>query len=197
MLNLPDHGPDQARARYVTDDRVMIVQNDHIDLTQTSVYYRTVAGKIQAEIRQTKPFRCIEEEAFLNIQRTADVMMQDLIQVLKPYGLSPTQYNVLRILRGAGDAGVTCKDIGSRMVTRDPDITRLLDRLERRHLITRSRAKEDRRFVSIQISEDGMEALRELDEPVTEMCLRVMQNLGSDRVQTLIELLEQTRERSS
>src|SRR4030095_13474299 len=109
-------------------------------------------GRILEELHQTKPFLYVEEEAFLNVQRTADVLMQQLVSVLKSYGLSPTQYNVLRILRGAGAAGMTCKDVGSRMITPDPDITRLLDRLERRNLLTRNRAREDRRFVTIQIT---------------------------------------------
>ncbi len=91
------------------------------------------------ELRQTKPFLHIEEEAFLNVQRTADVLMQQLASVLKSHGLSATQYNVLRILRGAGMAGMTCKDVGSRMISPDPDITRLLDRLEKRNLLTRNR----------------------------------------------------------
>ena len=87
-----------------------------------------MAGKILKELQQTKPFRHIEEEIFLNLQRAADATLQELADVLRPLGISPTQYNVLRILRGAGETGVTCKDIAARMITRDPDITRLLDR---------------------------------------------------------------------
>jgi DNA-binding MarR family transcriptional regulator len=113
-----------------------------------------VPGKILDELQQTKPFRHIEEELFLNIQRTADILLQEILDVLRPCGLSATQYNVLRILRGAGEAGVTCKEIGARLVTRDPDITRLLDRLEKRNLLTRARTREDRRFVSIRISDE-------------------------------------------
>src|SRR5258708_27211696 len=98
------------------------------------------------EIRQSRPIRLWEEKASMNIVRTADVLMAKVMDMLKPYGLSATQYNVLRILRGAGAAGATCKDVAGRMLTRDPDITRLMDRLEKRGLLTRDRAREDRRF---------------------------------------------------
>src|SRR5947209_5201246 len=100
-----------------------------------------MAGKLQQEIRQSKAIRLLEEEATLNIVRTADALVLGLTDLLKPYGLSATQYNVLRILRGAGEDGASCKDVGSRMVTRDPDITRLMDRLEKRGVLTRDRAK--------------------------------------------------------
>lgn len=153
-----------------------------------------MAGKILKELQQGKPFRHIEEEVFLNVQRTADVMLQELLDVLRPVGLSVTQYNVLRILRGAGDAGVTCKDIGARMITRDPDITRLLDRLERRSLLTRNRAKEDRRFVSIRITEEGLELLKQLDVPVEEKQVAIMRHMSEPQLASLIDLLEQARD---
>jgi DNA-binding MarR family transcriptional regulator len=153
-----------------------------------------VAGKILKELQQTKPFRHIEEEVFLNIQRTADAMMQQLLDVLRPAGLSATQYNVLRILRGAGETGVTCKDIASRMITRDPDITRLLDRLERRSLLTRNRAREDRRFVSIRITDQGLSLLDELDEPVRDKQIAILRHIGPERLAEFIQLLEQARD---
>jgi DNA-binding MarR family transcriptional regulator len=153
-----------------------------------------VAGRILEELQQTRPFLYIEEEAFLNVQRTADVLMQQLVSVLKSYGLSPTQYNVLRILRGAGAAGMTCKDVGSRMITPDPDITRLLDRLEKRDLLTRNRAREDRRFVTIQITPQGMEILSQLDGPIRQMQLEIFRNLGEDRVRQMVDMLETVRD---
>ena len=152
-----------------------------------------MAGKILKELQQTKPFRHIEEEVFLNIQRTADAMMQGVSDVLKPFGLSPTQYNVMRILRGAGDNGVTCKEIGARMITRDPDITRLLDRLERRSLLTRNRTKEDKRFVAIRITDEGLALLQELDEPVAAKQIDLMKHIEKSRLSTVIELLETLR----
>jgi len=153
-----------------------------------------VAGKILQELRQNRPFRHLEEELFLNVQRTADVLMQELLDVLKPFGLSVTQYNVLRILRGAGEAGLSCKDIGARLITRDPDITRLLDRLERRHLLTRNRAKQDRRFVSIRITDHGLAVLRELDEPVGQRQVDLMCHIDKAQLPVAIDILEQLRD---
>jgi len=154
----------------------------------------TVAGNILKELQQTKPFRHIEEEIFLNLQRAADAAMQELADVLRASGISPTQYNVLRILRGAGDAGVTCKDIAARMITRDPDITRLLDRLERRHLLTRSRAIEDRRFVAIRITDTGLALLADLDSPIEQKQIALMRHMTKDQLNLILELLERIRE---
>lgn len=153
-----------------------------------------MAGKILKELQQSKPFRHLEEEVFLNLQRTADALMQEITDILKPFGLSPTQYNVMRILRGAGDAGITCKEIGARMITRDPDITRLLDRLERRHLVTRNRAKEDRRFVSIHITNEGLSLLKELDDPIAQRQLDLMGHMDKQQLYRMVELLETIRE---
>jgi DNA-binding MarR family transcriptional regulator len=155
-----------------------------------------VPGKILDELQQTKPFRHIEEELFLNIQRTADILLQEILDVLRPSGLSATQYNVLRILRGAGEAGVTCKDIGARLVTRDPDITRLLDRLEKRNLLTRARTREDRRFVNIRISDEGMDLLRQLDGPVEEKQVEMMRHMSREQLASGIALLERLRDRN-
>jgi DNA-binding MarR family transcriptional regulator len=154
----------------------------------------TVAGKILKELQQTKPFRHIEEEIFLNLQRAADAAIQELADVLRPSGISPTQYNVLRILRGAGDTGVTCKDIAARMITRDPDITRLLDRLERRHLVTRSRSTEDRRFVAIRITDACLALLADLDSPIEEKQIALMRHMTKDQLSLILELLERIRE---
>jgi DNA-binding MarR family transcriptional regulator len=155
-----------------------------------------VPGKILDELQQTKPFRHIEEELFLNIQRTADILLQEILDVLRPCGLSATQYNVLRILRGAGEAGVTCKEIGARLVTRDPDITRLLDRLEKRNLLTRARTREDRRFVSIRISDEGIDLLRQLDAPVEEKQVEMMRHMSREQLASAVALLERLRDRN-
>jgi DNA-binding MarR family transcriptional regulator len=155
-----------------------------------------VPGKILDELQQTKPFRHIEEELFLNIQRTADILLQEILDILRPCGLSATQYNVLRILRGAGEAGITCKDIGARLVTRDPDITRLLDRLERRNLLTRARTREDRRFVSIRISDEGLDLLRQLDGPVEEKQVEMMRHMPREQLASAVALLERLRDRN-
>ena len=152
-----------------------------------------MAGKLQEEIKQTRPFALLSEEAALNIMRTADTLMLKATDLLKPYGLSPTQYNVLRILRGAGAAGVTCKDIGSRMITRDPDVTRLVDRLEKRRLATRGRAKEDRRFVTTRLTKAGLALTNKLDQPVQELHQKLMKRMTAQRLGQLVQLLEAVR----
>ena len=146
------------------------------------------------ELQYASPFRHVEEEVFLNLQRTADALMQELVDVLRPFGISATQYNVLRILRSAGDRGITCKEIAARMITRDPDITRLLDRLARRKLLTRSRAKQDRRFVAIHISPEGLSLLREVDEPIGRKQVELMRHVNQERLPLAIDLLEQLRD---
>jgi DNA-binding MarR family transcriptional regulator len=150
-------------------------------------------GRIQDEIRQSRPIPTLEEEAYLNVQRTANVLLQEVAELLKGHHLTPTQYNVLRILRGAGEAGLTAGDVGDRMITRDPDVTRLLDRLETRGLAERSRCTEDRRVVWTRITPAGLTAIAPLDDPVNELHLRSLAHLGPARLATLIELLEAAR----
>jgi DNA-binding MarR family transcriptional regulator len=152
-----------------------------------------VAGRLQREIHQTKAIRLLEEEVSLNIVRTADVLMLALMDVLKPHMLSATQYNVLRILRGAGKDGASCKDIGSRLVARDPDITRLMDRLEQRELVTRGRAKEDRRVVTHHLTGTGLELVNQLDRPVEELNQKLLRHMKAERLRELVELLEEVR----
>ena len=152
-----------------------------------------MAGKLQQEIHQTKAIRLLEEEATLNIVRTADVLMLMLMDVLKPYLLSATQYNVLRILRGAGNEGASCKDIGSRLVARDPDITRLMDRLEQRGLVARGRAKEDRRVVTHRLTKAGLELVNELDRPIEALHQNCLGHMKAEKLRDLVGLLEEVR----
>jgi DNA-binding MarR family transcriptional regulator len=154
-----------------------------------------MAQNIQTELKQRKPFACREEELFLNILRTSDQLMRGVAEVLKPADLSATQYNVLRILRGAVPDGLACGEISERMVTRDPDITRLLDRMEKRGLVARSREKADRRVVTARITEAGLELLRKLDDTVTRMHKARLGHLDAKAQENLIKLLEQARER--
>jgi DNA-binding MarR family transcriptional regulator len=135
---------------------------------------------------------CPEEAAFLDLLRTTDMLSRGLIQVLKTEGLSATQYNVLRILRGS-PAGLPCGEIASRMITRDPDVTRLLDRLEKRGLISRCRETKDRRTVMARITPDGLKVLARLDEPVPSVHRRQLGHLGRERLRTLTELLRRSR----
>jgi DNA-binding MarR family transcriptional regulator len=156
-------------------------------------YYRIVAGKLQQEIHQTKAIRLLEEEASLNIVRTADVLMAALTDLLKPYLLSPTQYNVLRILRGAGKDGASCKEIGQRLVARDPDITRLMDRLEQRGLVLRDRSREDRRVVRHRLTKAGLELTNDLDRPIEALHQKTMRHMKAEKLRDLVGLLEEIR----
>jgi DNA-binding MarR family transcriptional regulator len=151
--------------------------------------------RLQDDIQQQRPFGSLEQEAMLNVLRTADVFMQRISAALKPYGLSHSQYNVLRILRGAGEDGLACREIGDRMITHDPDITRLLDRLEARELVTRTRDQQDRRVVMARITPEGLRLLAELDGPMTEVDRRPLEHMGESRLRALIALLEAARER--
>jgi DNA-binding MarR family transcriptional regulator len=153
-----------------------------------------VPGKLLAEIHQTRPFELLEEEAVLNIARTAEVLTHHTSGFLREFQLSQTQYNVLRILRGAGPSGATCSQIGDRMITRDPDITRLLDRLDARGLINRERSKEDRRVVVTTISAEGLALLGTIDEPLRRYLRDRMGRIGKAGLESLIGQLEQVRE---
>jgi DNA-binding MarR family transcriptional regulator len=135
-----------------------------------------------------------EEAALLDLLRTTELLSRGPMQVLKTADLSPTQYNVLRILRGAPE-GLTCGEIGRRMITHDPDITRLLDRLEKRGLISRGRDTRDRRIVLSQISPEGLKLLARLDEPVQQMHRGQLGHLGRQRLRQLADLLAQARSR--
>jgi DNA-binding MarR family transcriptional regulator len=145
---------------------------------------------------QRRRAACPEEAAFLDLLRTTDTLSRGLIAVLKTEDLSATQYNVLRILRGA-PKGLPCGEIASRMITRDPDITRLLDRLEKRGLIARCRETKDRRMVMTRITPDGLKLLARLDEPVQQAHRKQLGHLGRDRLRALTELLRATRTEAS
>lgn len=133
-----------------------------------------------------------EEAVFLELLRTTDMLSRGLVQVLKVEDVSSTQYNVLRILRGAPQ-GLPCGEIASRMITRDPDVTRLLDRLEKRELISRCRETEDRRTVRARIAPQGLKLLARLDEPVQAAHRKQLGHLGRRRLQALADLLRISR----
>jgi DNA-binding MarR family transcriptional regulator len=141
---------------------------------------------------QARHAPCPEEAVFLDLLRTSDVLSRRLAQVLKNEDLSSNQYNVLRILRGAPE-GLPCGEIGNRMITRDPDITRLLDRLEKRELISRCRETKDRRMVLTRISPEGLKLLARLDGPVREAHREQLGHLGRERLKALTELLRISR----
>jgi DNA-binding MarR family transcriptional regulator len=135
----------------------------------------------------------LEEGTYLEILRTSDLLSRALTRLIKEADLSSTQYNVLRILRGAKGA-LPCGEIGNRMITRDPDITRLLDRLDARGLVSRSRDSEDRRTVLTEITAEGLRLLARLDEPIQDAHRRQLGHLGRERLGALGELLRLARE---
>lgn len=153
-----------------------------------------MSGKLASEIRQTKPFASREEEAFLSLGRTWEHLQSRVADLLKDYQLTPTQYNMLRILRGAGKDGLTCSQACERMITPDSDVTRLLDRMESRNLIQRERSKEDRRVVLTRITKQGLAMVDEIDEPLRQRLTQNLGHLGQRRLADLIEMLEVLRE---
>ncbi|MBL8174425.1 MAG: MarR family transcriptional regulator [Bryobacterales bacterium] len=152
-------------------------------------------GKLAKQIQQSKPFQSAEEEAFLNLLRTADALLQRESELLEGFGVTQAQYNVLRILRGAGESGLPCGEIAGRMITRDPDITRLADRLEKRGLTVRTREAADRRVVTVRITREGLQLLAALDKPVRDFHRNNLSHLGAANLKTLIDLLERAREK--
>ncbi len=150
-------------------------------------------AKLADEIKMTKPFSLLEEEASLSVVRTADVLFQRMAEVLKPFDLSSSQYNVLRILRGA-KGPLACGQIAERMVNRDPDVTRLLDRMEARGLISRARHDQDRRVVKTQITSKGLSVLDNLEPLIIEYHRKQFAGFGEKKLKQLIEWMEEIRE---
>jgi len=150
---------------------------------------------LREEIKQTRPFRSLAEEAYLNVVRTAEVLHHLVAEVFQGHGITPTQYNVLRILRGAGPAGLPCGAIGERMINRDPDVTRLLDRLVAQGLAERTRNEDDRRVVVVTVTEAGRRLLAELDPAVRAVHQRQLGHLDQAALRALIRGLERARER--
>jgi MarR family transcriptional regulator, organic hydroperoxide resistance regulator len=132
-----------------------------------------------------------EDRAFIALQKAADQLALQAEQLLKSNGLTGAQYNVMRILRGAEPEGLACSTIAERMISHDPDMTRLLDRMEKRNLITRERQKDDRRVVKTRITSGGLELLKRLDPPIRELHKRQFAHMGSARVKVLADLLDE------
>ena len=151
-----------------------------------------MTSQLQAELKQKKPFETLEEEAMLSIKRTAAEIDYLGAELLKPWGITGTQYNALRILRGAGEDGLCRNEIRDRLIARVPDATRLLDRLEELKLVTRVRG-EDRRFVQTRITRAGLELLDELHDKVSAFNKAHLGHLGPQKLKVLIELLADVR----
>ena len=172
-------------------------------VVQTDIFSRVVTGRTDSSsesvISSPGPERSsktrAEYDAYVAIVRAAEEMNRDFVELLRPDDLSITQYNVLRILRGAGDAGLSCGQVGDRLIRHDPDITRLLDRLERRELVTRTRDVADRRVVRTSITSDGLRLLARLDPRVDELHEVHLGHLSEARLEELRNLVEESRAR--
>jgi DNA-binding MarR family transcriptional regulator len=151
-----------------------------------------VAG-LKLEIVQEAPFASVEEEALLNLLRTSDCLQRAFHRKTRDWGVTSTQYNVLRILRGAQPHGLTCSAIGSRMIAAEPDITRLLARLMSLKLIRQRRDPHDRRVVWTQISSAGLALLQQMDPVIQRMPGELLGHLDSSELAELIRLLELAR----
>jgi DNA-binding MarR family transcriptional regulator len=150
-------------------------------------------SQLQAELKQQKPFESLEQEAALSIKRTAAELDYGVSELLKPLGITPTQYNALRILRGAEPGGLCRNEIRDRLIARVPDATRLLDRMEESGLVIRSREGEDRRFVQTRITRAGLALLDRLQDKLSALEARQLGHLGREKLETVIGILAEVR----
>jgi len=151
-------------------------------------------ASLKNEIAQATPFSSPEEEAILNVMRTSDCLQRAFQRKTREWGLTQTQYNVLRILRGARPDGLPCAAIGERMIAKEPDITRLLRRLKVLKLIRQNRDRQDRRVVWTQISEAGLELLHAMDPVIQRIPLELLGHIGRGELAEMIRLLESARQ---
>ena len=154
-----------------------------------------MTSKLQQELKQNEPFSGAEQEAYLSIIRTAAMLEHSMAQALKPYEITPTQYNVLRILRGAGGTGLCRNEVGARLVTAVPDVTRLLDRMEEMGLIARERSRRDRRLVSTKLTKKGSDLLARIGTEICAIHQEQLGHLGKRELKTLVGLLDDVRDR--
>jgi DNA-binding MarR family transcriptional regulator len=154
-----------------------------------------VPSQLQAELKQTRPFKSLEEEAHLSIQRTAALLEHAFEAALKPHRITATQYNVLRILRGSEPSGLCRSEIAERLVRQVPDVTRLLDRLEEAKLIVRERGGEDRRYVVTRITRSGLHLLDQVQHRIDEIHRKQLGHLDEAQLRKLIALLAVVRQR--
>ncbi len=152
-----------------------------------------MSPSLQSELKQRKPFSSLAHEAFVSLARTTAILEHQLAEALKPHGLTPTQYNALRILRGSEPDGLCRNQIRDRLVSPMPDATRLLDRRADMGFLVRAREGEDRRFVRTRITPAGRALIDRLDDVVHSLHREQLGHLGAERLGTLIELLEQAR----
>lgn len=148
---------------------------------------------LQEEIKQKKPFESLAQEVVLNVMRTAATFRKGVSEALKPFDLTAPQYNILRILRGAPEDGLPCSEVGDRLISQDPDVTRLLDRLEKRGLVTRGRTLTDRRVVNARITKAGQDLVDQLDSPINSVHEAQLGHMKKKRLRELVDLLERAR----
>ena len=148
---------------------------------------------LQREIRQRKPFRSRGEEVVVALLRTADCVRRVVARTLEPYAITPQQYNVLRILRGAGEQGLPTLEIAERMIEQAPGVTRLLDRLEAKGLVRRERCRQDRRQVLCWLTPPGLELVEKLDAPIEMADLEAVAGLSLEDQERLLRLLDAIR----
>jgi DNA-binding MarR family transcriptional regulator len=149
--------------------------------------------RIREELKQTRPFSSLEEEVAVEVHRTAQVLMRWLVEELKPSGITPSQYNVLRILRGSSPQPLSATEICSRMVTYDPDLTRLLDRLETAGMVRKERDAKDRRVVNVHITKLGRDTVESAMEAARARLHEELGGIGKARLEQLADLLERVR----
>ena len=157
--------------------------------------YSISAMSLRAEIKQTRPFPSTQQEAVVALIRTADLARRVIGGIVEPRGITAQQYNVLRILRGAGLDGLPTLEIAERMIEQTPGITRLIDRLERKKLVARERSSSDRRCVYCRITDAGLALLTALDAPVQAASAQCFESFTKREVALLVESLGRTRER--
>jgi MarR family transcriptional regulator, organic hydroperoxide resistance regulator len=151
-------------------------------------------SRLQSEIRQTRPFTSARQEAFLAILRSADLLRRGIASLLDPFDVTPQQYNVLRILRGAGSEGLPTLAIGERLIEQTPGMTRLLHRLEARGWVERHRNPADRRQVDCRLTAAGLDLLARIDPVMDEADRTLLASLSPDQLDNLIAILDQVRE---
>jgi len=149
---------------------------------------------IAQQIKQSRAFRCHAEKAIVSLIKTTDMILAVEETRFREYNITPTQYNVLRILRGAGEAGLPVMEIGNRMLSRVPDVTRLLDRMEKNGFVERQRGRADRRSVIARLTDQGLATVNALDPVVHEIEARVFANITPEEIDALCGVLEKLRE---
>lgn len=161
-----------------------------VDNSRLNDYIWLVINKIRTETRPGQPARSLAEQVFVALVRASERLQWQVAEWLKPHELSLTQYNALRILRGAEPAGLPCREIAARMIHRDPDITRLMERLERRGLVARHRGQKDRREILARISAAGLKLVNGMDQQIHALHESLLGEFGDQQLHSLLRLLD-------